>query len=222
LNFADSILTRFFDSTLKVGKRAISETAISDGAVSVSYAAIQVVEKIFSNLNKKSALVIGAGETSTLAAIHLKEKGIGNITIANRTLSRAEKLAEKVTGKVIDFENIALELHKYDVIICATSSENFILSHNQIAEMMKKRKGVPACLMDIAIPRDIDPSVRKIDNVFYNDIDSLDIIIDQNKTQRINEIPAVEKIVLEELVNFFTWYNSLDVIPTIKSFRNFF
>ena len=221
-NFAGSVMKRLFDSTLKVGKRAISETGIGDGAVSISYAAVQVVEKIFSNLNKKSALIIGAGETGELAAIHLKDKGIGNIVIANRTKEKAEELAGKVRGKIIEFSSIAKELHNFDIVITATGSPTAIITFDDVKNMMKNRKGTPACLVDIAVPRDVDPKVTKIDNVFYHDIDSLEVIVDQNRKQREKEIPAVEKIIMEELVNFYSWYNSLDVIPTIKSFRNFF
>ena len=221
-NFAGSVMKRLFDSTLKVGKRAISETGIGDGAVSISYAAVQVVEKIFSNLNKKSALIIGAGETGELAAVHLKDKGIGSIVIANRTKEKAEELAGKVRGKIIEFSSIAKELHNFDIVISATGSPTSIISFDDVKNMMKNRRGTPACLVDIAVPRDVDPKVTKIDNVFYHDIDSLEVIVDQNKKQREKEIPAVEKIIMEELVNFYSWYNSLDVIPTIKSFRNFF
>ncbi|MBL1213382.1 MAG: glutamyl-tRNA reductase [Ignavibacteriae bacterium] len=221
-NFAGSVTKRMFDSALKVGKRSINETGIGDGAVSISYAAVQVVEKIFANLNKKSALVIGAGETGELAAVHLKDKEIGNIVIANRTKEKAEKLAEKVNGKVIDFDSIKDELYNFDIVISATGSPTAIVELSDIKNMMKKRKGTPACLVDIAVPRDIDPSAKKIDNVFYHDIDSLEVIVDQNKKFREKEIPKVERIIMEELVNFYSWYNSLEVIPTIKSFRNFF
>jgi glutamyl-tRNA reductase len=221
-NFAGSVMNRLFDTTLKVGRRSISETGIGDGAVSVSYAAVQVVEKIFSNLNKKSALIIGAGETGELAAVHLKDKGIRNIVIANRTKEKAEELAGKVKGRIIDFSMIAEELHNFDIVISATGSPSAIINFDDVKNMMRKRKGTPSCLVDIAVPRDIDPKVTKIDNVFYHDIDSLEVIVDQNRKQREKEIPAVEKIIIEELVSFYSWYNSLDVIPTIKSFRSFF
>lgn len=222
LNFADSLLKKFFDSTIRVGKRAIRETSIGEGAVSISYAAVQVVEKIFSNLNRKSALVIGAGETGDLAAVHLRDKGVGKIAISNRTIERAEKLAEKIHGEIVPFQFLKEQIHNFDIIISATSSDNLILTQSDIQSAVKKRKGAPICIVDIALPRDIDPEVKKIDSVFYNDIDSLKIIVDQNIQRRINQIPEVEKIIMEELVGFVGWYNTLEVIPTIKAVRDFF
>lgn len=222
LDFAGTISRRIFDTAIRVGKRSIKETTIGEGAVTVSYAAVQVVEKIFANLEKKSALVIGAGETSELAAIHLRDKGVGKITISNRTIERAEALADKVHGEIVPFQYLKEHLQNFDIIISATSSNDLIIQADNIKSAMKKRKGTPVVLMDIAVPRDFDPEVRKIDNVFYNDMDSLKIIVDQNMQKRKEQIPLVEKIVMEELVGFFNWYNTLDVVPTIKSIRNFF
>lgn len=222
MNFSGSILKRVFDSTLRVGKRAIKETLIGEGAVTVSYAAVQVVEKIYANLDKKNALVIGAGETGELAAVHLRDKGVGRIAVANRTISKAEVLADKIEGEIVPFEQLHNHLHEFDIIISATSSPDLILNFDDIKKMMKKRKGNTSVIMDIALPRDVDSSVGKIDNVFYNDIDSLKVIVDQNMRKRKEEIPKVEKIIMEELTNLFSWYNTLDVVPTIKTVREFF
>ncbi len=222
MNFAGTVMRRIFDTAVKVGKRSISETAIGEGAVSVSYAAIQVVEKIFSSFENKSAIVIGAGETGELAAVHLKDKGIGKIAIANRTLNRAEELARKVYGEIVPFENLKENLHNFDIIVSATSAPGIIISQDEVKAIVKKRRGTPVCLMDLALPRDIDPTVAKLDGVFYNDIDSLGKIIDQNIKRREKEIPAVENIILEEMQNLFSWYNTLEVIPTIKKIRDFF
>jgi glutamyl-tRNA reductase len=222
LNFTGTILSRIFDAAVKVGRRAIKETIIGDGAVTVSYAAVQVVEKIFANLNKKSALVIGAGETGELAALHLHDKGVGKIAIANRTISKAEGLATKVHGEIIPFQFLKEHLHNFDIIISATSAENVILSAENIKTALKKRRGAMMVIMDIAVPRDIDPSTRNLDGVFYHDMDSLKVIVDQNMQKRRDQIPLVENIIMEEMVNFFSWYNALDVVPTIKAMRNFF
>lgn len=222
LDFAGTITNRLFDTTIKVGRRAIKESLIGEGAVTVSYAAVQVIEKIFANLDKKHALVIGAGETGELAAVHLRDKGIGMITIANRTYEKAEKLAEKIHGDIIPLKNVADDLHHFDIIVSATSSNEFIINYDDVKKMMRKRRGAPVCIMDIAIPRDIDPKVTNIENVFYNDIDSLQIIVKQNMKKREKEIPIVEEIILEEMVQYFNWYNALEVVPTIKSIREFF
>lgn len=222
LDFIGTTLRRVFDSAIRVGKRAIKETTIGEGAVTVSYAAVQVVEKIFTNLGKKSALIIGAGETSELAAIHLRDKGVGNIAISNRTIERAEKLAEKVHGEIIPFQFLKEQLYGFDIVISATSAKNLMLSFDDIKSSLKKRRWSPVVLMDIAIPRDIDAEVKKLDNVFYHDIDSLKTIVDQNLQKRRNQIPLIEKIIIEEMIGFFNWYNTLNVVPTIKTMRSFF
>ncbi len=220
--FAGFLMKRIFDSTVKTGKRAITETGISEGAVTVSYAAVQLIEKIFSNLSKRAALVIGAGETGELAAKHLKERGIGRLAITNRTIERAEKLAEKLNAKIIPFINFKDYLHEYDIVLSATSAENLILTKEEIKSAMKKRNYNPCILMDIAIPRDIDPSSKEIDYVFYNDIDSLNIIVHQNMNKRKDQIPKVEAIIEEELELFLNWYKSLEVAPAIKNLRDYF
>lgn len=222
LNFAGTTTRRLFDAATKVGRRTIKETLIGEGAVTVSYAAVQVIEKIFANLEKKHALVIGAGETGELAAVHLRDKGIGRVTITNRTESKSQKVAEKINGDVLPFTQIAESLHQFDIIVSATSAPDYIISKDDVKKMMRKRRGTPVCMMDIAVPRDIDPGVKDIENVFYNDIDSLQIIVKQNMKKREKEIPLVEDIIMEELVSYFSWYNTLEVVPAIKSIREFF
>lgn len=222
LGFVDSVMKRIFDTAIKVGKLSIKETLIGEGAVTISFAAVQVVEKIFSSLENKSALVIGAGETGELAATHLRDKGIEKLTIANRTLERAENVAKKLNASFVEFEKIKEQLSNFDIVFSATSYEGFILEYEDIQQAIKKRKGQPICLMDIALPRDINPKSANLDNVFYNDIDSLNIIVNQNLLKRQKEIPKVEKIILDEMIGFFSWYNTLDIVPTIKLMRDFF
>lgn len=220
--FAGYIMHRIFDATIRTGKRAISQTGISDGAVTVSYAAVQITEKIFSNLSKKSALVIGTGETGEIAAKHLADKGIGSLAVTNRTQEKAEKLAQKLNAKVIPFPEFKESIYKYDIIISATSSPKILVRKDDIKNALKKRSNNSMILMDIAIPRDIDPETRKIDYVFYHDLDSLNIIVEQNLSKRKSEIPKVEKIIEEELDNFWEWYNSLRAAPAIKDLRDLF
>lgn len=221
-NFAGYIMHRIFDAAIRTGKRAISETSISGGAVTVSYAAVQLTEKIFSNLSKKSALVIGTGETGEIAAKHLSEKGIGSLAVTNRTHEKADKLALKLNAKVIPFSEFKDSIYKFDIIISATASPEILLSKDDVKAALKKRSNNPMILVDIAIPRDIDPETRKIDYVFYHDLDSLNIIVEQNLAKRKSEIPKVEKIIEEELDNFVEWYNSLQAAPVIKDLRDFF
>jgi len=221
-DFSGYIMHRIFDAAIRTGKRAISETAISEGAVTISYAAVQLTEKIFSNLSKKSALVIGAGETGEIAAKHLSEKGIGSLAVTNRTLEKAESLSQKLNAKVIPFNEFRESIYKFDIIISATSSPEILIGKDDINNALKKRSNNPMILMDIAVPRDIDPATKEIDYVFYHDLDSLNIIVEQNLAKRKSEIPKVEKIIEEELDNFWEWYNSLRAAPAIKDLRDFF
>jgi len=222
MNFAGILIRRVMDAATRVGKRSISETAISEGAVTVSYAAVQLIEKIFSNLQKKSALIIGTGETGEIAAKHLRDRGIGRLALTNRSFEKAEKLAAELNTAVFPFSNFKEHLHKFDIVVSATSSDELILTKKDIDDAMKKRSFASMVLMDIAIPRDIDPQCKKIDYVFYHDIDSLNIIVEQNLSKRKNEIPKVEKIITEELDSFFEWFNSLEAAPTIKTLRDLF
>jgi glutamyl-tRNA reductase len=220
--FAGLLMKRVFDSAVKVGKRAKTETTISDGAITVSYAAVQLIEKIFSNLSKKSALVIGLGETGEIAAKHLRDKNIGRLALTNRTQTKAEKLAAQINAEVIPFERFKSGLSDFDIVISATSAPGFIIEAADIRIAMKKKGYAATVLMDIAVPRDIDPSVKNIDNVFYNDIDSLNIIVEQNVRKRKDEVPKVQNIILEELVSYYSWFNSLEVAPAIKLLRELF
>ncbi len=220
--FAGFLVNRVFDSAIRVGKRAKTETTISDGAITVSYAAVQLIEKIFSNLSKKSALVIGMGETGKIAAQHLHDKHIGKLSITNRTIGKAEQIASEIDAQILPFERFKEHLADFDIIISATSSPNLILTKEEIKTTMKKRGNAATVLMDIALPRDIDPEARNIDNVFYNDIDSLNIIVEHNMKKRKDEIPKVQNIIMDELISFFGWYNSLEIAPTIKSLRDYY
>lgn len=222
LQFTGFFMRRVMDAATRVGKRAITETAITEGAVTVSYAAVQLIEKIFATLNKKSALIIGTGETGEIAAKHLRDRGIGRLALTNRTFEKAEKLANELNTAVFPFDSFKEHIHKFDIIVSATSSEGLIISKADVENAMKKRNYASMVLMDIAIPRDIDPKSKNIEYVFYHDIDSLNIIVEQNLAKRKEEIPKVEMIIEEELNNFFDWYNSLEAAPTIKTIRDHF
>ncbi|HEX9739176.1 MAG TPA: glutamyl-tRNA reductase [Ignavibacteriaceae bacterium] len=222
MHFTGFLMKRVFDAAIRVGKRAITETEISEGAVTVSYAAVQLIEKIFSTLNKKSALIIGTGETGEIAAKHLRDRGIGRLALTNRTFEKAERLAKELNTAVFPFDSFKEHLHKFDIIVSATSSEGLIISKADVENAMKKRNYASMVIMDIAVPRDIDPSSADIDYVFYHDIDSLNIIVEQNLEKRKTEIPKVKAIIDEEVNGFFNWYNSLEATPTIKTLRDHF
>ncbi len=222
LEFNSTIMNRIFDATLKVGKHAISNTNIGEGAVTISYAAVQLIQKIYSNLKNKNILIIGAGETSELALTHIVDKGAEKITVTNRTFEKAKIISEKHKTKILKFHDFRNQLQLFDVIISATSSPEPIVTFADMKKAISKRKGAPIVVLDIAIPRDFDETVNNIDNVFYNDIDSLKTIVEINLKKRQQEIPKVEKIIEDEMVLLFNWYNTLNIVPTIKSLHNYF
>ncbi|MBM4166191.1 MAG: glutamyl-tRNA reductase [Ignavibacteria bacterium] len=219
---AGTLMHHMFHSALRVGKRARTETKISDGAVSISYAAVELSEKIFADLSKKKALLIGAGETAELSAKNLFARGVTDITIANRTLEKAEKLASEFKGKAIPLEAITEKLRDVDIVISSINTPDFILTSQQIKKAMTLRSSKPLLIIDIGVPRNIEPSVREIENVFLDDMDSLELISHTNRERRIAEIPKVQKIIEEELRDFIQWYQSLDITPTIKMLRDRF
>jgi glutamyl-tRNA reductase len=213
------VMNRLMQSTLHVGKRIRTETAICEGAVSVSYAAVELAGKIFADLAKKSVLLIGAGETGELTLKHLLGKGIGQIKIANRTRAKAEALVTEFGGSVVDYENINDELRAVDIVITSVASPSYVVAPGDVHKVMKQRSHMPLFIIDIGVPRNVNPAARKIENVFLYDIDSLSAIVDRNLEKRKAEIPKVGDIVAEELGDFQRWYDALQVGPTIIDFR---
>jgi glutamyl-tRNA reductase len=208
-------LNRLLQSTLRVGKRSKTETRISEGAISVSYAAVELAERIFANLSKRTALLIGAGETGELTARHLVGKGIGKLLVANRTRAKAEELVGSLGGEVIEFDNFLSGLNGVDIIITSIDSPHFIITADRLAEEMRRRAHKPLIVIDMGVPRNVEPSANTIENVFVHDLDALGGIVARNLEQRRAEIPKVNEIILQELKDFYTWYKSLEVAPTI-------
>ncbi len=213
-------LNRLFTKALHVGKRVRTETSLGEGAVSVSYAAAELASKIFEDMSKKTALLIGAGETGELTTRHMLDKNLGKLIVTNRTRERADELVSKLGGNVLDFTRFKQELTSVDIIISSINIPDYILSEADIKRAMKHRGNRPLVIIDIGVPRNIEPTCNKIDNVFYHDIDALHHIIDLNLAQRRSEIPKVHGIILDELIDFGNWYNSLQVTPTIQELRD--
>ncbi|HTX18107.1 MAG TPA: glutamyl-tRNA reductase [Bacteroidota bacterium] len=219
---AGPFLHRLLQSTYHVGKRTRSETTIAEGAVSVSYAAVELANKIFSDLTKKSALLIGAGETGELTAKHLVGRGIGELLVANRTKGKAEALVASLGGKAVDFEALLPTLARVDIVVSSVTVDGYLLTKGEIGKAIKERSHKPLFLIDLGVPRNIDPEVNKIENVFLYDLDGIARIIDQNLQKRKSEIPRVSQIILEELTEFSNWHSSLQVSPTIHDLRAHF
>ena len=177
---AGFFMNRLFQLAFRSGKRARSETEIGDGAVSVSYAAVELAEKIFDDLRKKTALVIGAGETAELTATHLRGKEIGKLYITNRTQERAEQLAAKVQGVVIPFDNLFDTLPEADIVISSVEVNRFILNAAEVRRTLKHHGSKTLFIIDIGVPRNIDPEVKNIENVFLYDLDTLNLMVEEN------------------------------------------
>ncbi len=212
--------TKLFQAALHTGKRARTETKISEGAVSISYGAVELAGKIFADLHSKTVFLIGAGKTSELTVKHLRSKGIRNILVSNRTRSRAEELVQTFGGKVIDFQNLRDEVHVADIIIASVESPSYTLMANDLSYVMKQRGNQPLFIIDIGVPRNIDPESNKIENVFLHDIDTLQLIVDKNLEKRREELPKVERIIAEELERFLQWQHALQANPTIERLQS--
>jgi glutamyl-tRNA reductase len=216
------ILHRLLHRAFHVAKRVRTETKIIIGAISVSSVAVELAEKIFGILEKKTVLLIGAGEMCELAARHLVSVGVDKILVTNRTAERAASLAQEFRGEVIPFEDMAQGLKRADIVISATNSPQYLIQHEQITKVIKDRRQKPIFFIDIADPRDIEPKVGDIENVYLYNIDDLQKVANENMKDREKEARNAETIVKDETVKFVNWYRSLDVTPTIVALRKKF
>jgi glutamyl-tRNA reductase len=214
------ILNKVLHAAFRTAKRVRTETAIANNAVSVSFAAVELAKKIFSELKGKTVLLIGAGEMSELAARHLVNNGTGKVLIANRTFERAETVAEELHGIAVRMDNLEEALGEADIIISSTGASGYVLNEAMISRSLKRRRNRLLFIIDIAVPRDVDPAVGSIDNVFLYNIDDLQGIVDNNMKGRMAEALKAEEIISEEIGNFFDWYQTLEVVPTIVSLKN--
>ena len=216
------ILHRLLHRAFHVAKRVRTETKIIIGAISVSSVAVELAEKIFGILEKKTVLLIGAGEMCELAARHLVSVGVDKILVTNRTAERAASLAQEFRGEAIPFEDMAQGLKIADIVISATNSPQYLIRHEQITKVIKDRRQKPIFFIDIADPRDIEPKVGDIENVYLYNIDDLQKVANENMKDREIEAHKAEAIVQNEVAKFVNWYRSLDVTPTIVALRKKF
>jgi len=213
------ILNRLMHRAFRVAKRVRTETGVSESAVSVSYAAVELARKIFHVLEGKKVLLIGAGEMAELAARHLSTHGISEIIVANRTLSRAMHLAEVFGGRAVSFNEIETSLVEADIVVASTGSPEPIITYETVKGCLRKRRSRPLFFIDIAVPRDVDPRINKLQNVYVYDIDDLKGVVEHNITQRKQESIKAERIVQEEVEKFQKWLETLSVVPTIVDLR---
>jgi glutamyl-tRNA reductase len=214
------LLNRLSHHAFQVAKRVRTETGIAGNAVSVSYAAVELAKKIFGGLKGKSILLIGAGEMSELAARHLLRQGVSSIHIANRTYARAETMAAEFQGIPVAFERFPEVLPEVDIVIASTGAPGYIMNAEMVAAALRRRRNRLLFLIDIAVPRDIDPAAGEIDNVYLYNIDHLQDVVDANREGRRAEAMRAEEIVAEEVAAFERWFNALEVVPTIVALRD--
>jgi glutamyl-tRNA reductase len=208
-------LERMFQNTFSAVKRIRTETMIGDSSVSIASTACKLACQIFEFLPKIKVLLLGAGNTIRLVAYHLMEHGVEKLTIANRTLSNASVLAESIGGEVISLCEISQRITEADLIISSTASPNPIIDEKMMRKAVKNRRNQPIWLLDIAVPRDIEPGVSSIPNVYLYSIDDLRVIIDKNIAQREASVKQAEIIINQESRNFMAWLRSQDAIKII-------
>jgi glutamyl-tRNA reductase len=213
------LLNKLIHKSFSVAKRVRTETAIGSSAVSISYAAVQLAKKIFGNLEEKKVLLVGAGEMAELAAEHLVGQGIGSVTVANRTLARAVDLAKRFQGTAVSMNELVSQLERVDIIISSTGAKDIILQKEHVKSVMRARMNRPLFFIDIAVPRDLDPRLNELDNVYLYDIDDLSSVVEINKSERDKEAVKAARIVDEETLKFERWFAGLAVTPTIQALR---
>ncbi|MGM0403014.1 MAG: glutamyl-tRNA reductase [Thermodesulfobacteriota bacterium] len=215
------VLNRLLHKAFSTAKRVRSETGIGDRAISISYAAVELAKKIFGSLEGKTVLLVGAGEMAELAVEHLhRNRASGNLYVANRTFDVGVDLAHRFSGEAVRFEEIGATLTRSDIIISSTGSPGYVISHGLVRPIMRKRRNRPLFFIDIAVPRDIDPEINRLENAYVYDIDDLQGVIEENIHSRQNESVKAERIIDEGVIRFRNWHDSLDVVPTIKQIRS--
>ena len=219
---AGTVLNRLFTKAFSVGKRIRSETTIAAGAVSISYAAVELAKKIFNTLEGKTVAIVGAGEMSELTAKHLVSNGVSNVIVANRTYERAVKVAEKFNGTPIAYDTDLGFLIDADIVISSTDAPDYLIKRQPLTNIMRKRKHRYMFLIDIAVPRDIEPDVSKIDHAFLYNIDDLEAVVAANLKGRQQEATRAEQIVDEEAKRFYDQLQIFQVNPTIKALHQQF
>jgi len=214
------ILNRLVHKAFSVAKRVRAETGIGDHAVSVSYAAVTLAKKIFGDLAGKNVLLLGAGEMAELALEHLKAQGVAGITVANRTLERGVKLARRFGGEAVSLEEVQDQLLTADILISSTGAGDVLVTRDHVKGVMRRRKQRPLFLIDIAVPRDLDPDINDLDNVYLYNIDDLKEVVELNWERRRHEAGKAERLVAAETLKFLHWLETLEVYPTIIALKD--
>lgn len=214
------LLNRLFSSALHAGKRVKSETDLFAGAVSISYVAVELAKKIFHPIASKRTLVIGAGETGELAARNLYDQKVRDITITNRTESRGRELLGRLGfGVWMPFEDLRERLHQFDIVIVSTGARNYLISYDDARAASGRRDGEPQLIVDISVPRNVDPRINTLSSVFCKDLNDLMSVVESNVERRQAELPRAEIIIADELAKFSAWCSLLPVTPVVAELK---
>lgn len=213
------ILARLFETALFVGGRVRAETRLGAGAASVPSAAVELARKIFGSLAGRTAAIVGAGEMAELALQCLLDEGVSSVVVANRTAQRAETLVGRHGGEAATFARMPELLHSADIVACATAAPHPVITKTMVARAFREGRREPMLLLDIALPRDVEPSAGSIDGVFLYDVDDLQQVVDSTLTQRRGEIEAADGIIGDGVAEFMTWYRGRSVVPVIRALR---
>jgi len=216
---AGPVINALFRAALQAGKRARTETAINEHATSISHVAVELALQIFDDLATKTVVLVGAGEMAELAAKNLVDNGVGNLLVVNRSKGRAATLAKQFGGEALGWDRLTQALWRSDIVVSSTAAPHAILRPDMVAAAMRLRRNRPLFLIDIAVPRDVDPAVGELTNVFLYDIDDLQRVVAANLEQRQREIPRVQAIICQEVAAFLAWFRARDVVPTIVDLR---
>ncbi len=213
------ILNKLLHKSFSVAKRVRTETRIGASAVSISYAAVELARKIFGDLHGKKVMLVGAGEMAELAAEHLVGQGVTEVVVANRTLQRAVNLARCYNGRAVSLGELLDQLRQVDIIISSTGSPDLILHKEDVRPVMRERRNQPLFFIDIAVPRDLDPAINDLDNVYLYDIDDLNNVVEMNRSERDKEALKAQRIIGEEKIKFSKWLANMESTPTIIHLR---
>lgn len=210
---------RVFQHVFNVAKRVRTETEIGENAVSVAFAAVQLAKQIFSKLETRQVLLIGAGETIELVAEHLKENGVKSIAVANRTRERAKVLAAKLEGVALSLTQLPEHIGEYDIVISSTASQLPLVGKGMIGDALKKRKNQPMFLVDLAVPRDIESQVNEIDDAYLYTVDDLQLIVEANLASREEAAELANSMIEEQIIAYNTWKDSQQKGQLVKQYR---
>ena len=214
------ILNQLFEKAFSIAKKVRDETGIAERSVSISSAAVELAQKIFNDLENHTVMLVGTGEMAELAAKHLISYGVKTVYVASRNYERAANLARTLNGSALDFETFRNELYRADIVITSTAAPNFIINKELVEKAIHERKNQPIFFIDIAVPRDIEPDVNDLENVYLYDIDDLQIVVAANMNEREKEAENAMNFIRQEVIKFNNWVGSLDAVPTIVEIRN--